>query len=74
MPFYRARPRPVIPPVGEQGHLTPIRATRGSASDWIFRCRCGESVVRQAKAVRKAVELGRVPMCDACRKARGRAA
>lgn len=61
--FGVARPRPVIAPVGEQGWLTPIRATHGSASDWIFVCRCGEQVVKQAKDVRKSVALGHTPKC-----------
>lgn len=59
----QATPPPAIAPVGEQGWLTPIRATAGSASDWIFECRCGERVVRRAKDVRKSVALGATPKC-----------
>jgi hypothetical protein len=61
--FSDATPRPAIAPVGEQGWLTPVRATAGSASDWIFDCRCGTRVVRRAKDVRKSVSLGRTPKC-----------
>lgn len=56
-------------PVGEHGHLTPIRPTAGDRSIWLWKCRCGGDVTRQAKAVRKAVAAGRSPKCDACAKA-----
>jgi hypothetical protein len=57
-------PRAVIAPVGEQGWLTPVRASAGSASDWLFDCRCGTRVVKRAKDVRKSVSQGRTPKCS----------
>lgn len=61
--FSPPKPNPVIAPIGEQGWLTPVRATAGSASDWIFICRCGTRVVKRAKDVRAAVSRGQTPKC-----------
>ena len=60
----------VIAPVGEQGWLTPVRATFGDKSMWIFTCRCGESVTRKAKDVRQRTKRGEFQACLACVKKR----
>lgn len=59
-----ARPRATIAPVGEHGFLTPVRATRGCAATWIWTCRCGATVTRPAKSVRKSVANGATPKCS----------
>jgi hypothetical protein len=53
-----------IAPVGEQGFLTPVRASAGDATYWHFVCRCGTKVIRKAKDVRKVVREGRTPKCS----------
>lgn len=60
------RPRAVIAPVGEHGWLTPVRPTAGDPATYIWTCRCGRTVTREAKGVRKAVALGRRPACESC--------
>ena len=57
-------PRPVIEPVGEHGFLTPVRATRGCSATWIWTCRCGATVTRLAKSVRRSIVEGAVPKCS----------
>lgn len=51
-------------PVGEQGYLTPDHVTFGDSSIWIWKCRCGETVTRAVKVVRRAVKEGRTPKCS----------
>lgn len=54
----------VIKPVGEHGYLTPVRATFGCKKTWIWTCRCGATVTREARHVRKSVNEGRTPKCS----------
>lgn len=51
-------------PTSELGWLTPIRAARSGGGYWLFQCRCGESVSRLARNVRKSAEEGRTPRCQ----------
>ncbi len=55
---------PVIAPVGEQGFLTPVRPTFGDPATYIWTCRCGATVTRPAKSVRKSVKDGATPRCS----------
>ncbi len=59
-------PKRQIAPVGEQGWLTPIRATEANPEAWLFVCRCGETVVKVARHVRRAVKAGSCPACPSC--------
>lgn len=59
----RPTPHPVIAPTGEIGWLTPVRATWGCAKTWIWTCRCGATVTREARSVRKTEREGRTAKC-----------
>lgn len=57
-------PDRAIVPVGEQGHLTPLKAAASGGGFWSFRCRCGTVVHRLARNVIRAVKAGGAPKCS----------
>jgi hypothetical protein len=59
-----------LDPAVEMGWLTPIKAAASGGGYWSLACRCGEIVHRLARNVRKAVEAGGTPKCDACNRRR----
>lgn len=71
---YGQRPRnPSAELAGEYGWLTFVKRSAGDARFCVFRCRCGEQVIRRGADVIEAIELGRTPACAACRGAVKRA-
>lgn len=58
----------------EYGHLTALRQSAGDKRYTVFRCRCGEQVIRMSSDVSESIKLGRTPMCKVCRAKERRAA
>jgi hypothetical protein len=50
----------------EQGWLTPLRQSAGDSTHTVFRCRCGEQVIRRTSHVTRAIRNGGTPKCSAC--------
>lgn len=66
------KPRnPTVPlePGAELGWLTAVKQSSGDARYTVFRCRCGNGVVRMHADVREGVAKGAVPACAMCRSA-----
>lgn len=48
----------------EVGWLTPIKPSASGYGFYVFRCRCGEKVIRVARDQRKNAARGQTPKCS----------